>query len=643
VADKTILQLFPDGKLKALAELQTGSTVNGNTIWHAGNDGSGSGLDADTVKGYTPVNKAGDTMTGVLTLSGDPTSALHATTKQYVDSVAQGLIVKDACKVATTGNVTLSGTQTIDGVSVAAGDRVLVKNQSTASQNGIYTAASSTWSRAADADSSDEVKYGMFIYVSQGTTNGGTGWVMSTSGTITLGTTAINFTQFSGSAQISAEEGLYRSGNAVGISAGGVTDAKLGNRTITDTTAPSSDSGTLTTLLSNVGNVIKGITGKSSWRTAPATTLESAKSHIDASAPHSGHETPSGAQTKVDTHSSAVTGVHGVGTSRVAKTSRTDQWPAWADIPDKPSTFAPAAHKASHASGGGDALTPNDIGAASSSHTHNKSQITDFPSSMTPTVHAESHKTGGTDALSPATIGAAEVGHTHTLPEASTSVKGIVQLSDSVTNTSTVLAATANAVKTAYDKGNHSHPYAATSHTHAKGDITDFAHAHAAGDLPSASTSAAGIVQLNDTVSSTSTVLAATANAVKAAYDKANHSHPYAATSHTHGGGDITSAVANANAVPWTGVTGKPSTFTPTAHTHAAADLPAASTSAAGIVQLNNTTSSTSTTLAATANAVKIAYDKAVAVRADSASEFRVEVRASNPSSPATGRIWLIA
>lgn len=643
MADKTILQLFPDGKLKALAELQTGSTVNGNTIWHAGNDGSGSGLDADTVKGYTPVNKAGDTMTGVLTLSGDPTSALHATTKQYVDSVAQGLIVKDACKVATTGNVTLSGTQTIDGVSVAAGDRVLVKNQSTASQNGIYTAASSTWSRAADADSSDEVKYGMFIYVSQGTTNGGTGWVMSTAGTITLGTTAISFTQFSGSAQITAEEGLYRSGNVVGISAGGVTDAKLGNRTITDTTAPSSDSGTLTTLLSNVGNVIKGITGKSSWRTAPATTLESAKSHIDASAPHSGHETPSGAQTKVDTHSSAVTGVHGVGTSRVAKTSRTDQWPAWADIPDKPSTFAPAAHKTSHASGGGDALTPDDIGAASSSHTHNKSQITDFPSSMTPTVHAESHKTGGTDALSPAAIGAAEAGHTHTLPEASTSVKGIVQLSDSVMNTSNTLAATANAVKTAYDKGNHAHPYAATSHTHAKGDITDFAHTHAAGDLPSASTSAAGIVKLNDTVSSTSTVLAATANAVKAAYDKANHSHPYAATSHTHGGGDITSAVANANAVPWTGVTGKPSTFTPTAHTHAAGDLPTASTSAAGIVQLNNTTTSTSTTLAATANAVKIAYDKAAAVRADSASEFRVEVRASDPSSPATGRIWLIA
>lgn len=643
MADKTILQLFPDGKLKALAELQTGSTVNGNTIWHAGNDGSGSGLDADTVKGYTPVNKAGDTMTGVLTLSGDPTSALHATTKQYVDSVAQGLIVKDACKVATTGNVTLSGTQTIDGVSVAAGDRVLVKNQSTASQNGIYAAASSTWSRAADADSNDEVKYGMFVYISQGTTNGGTGWIMSTSGAITLGTTAINFTQFSGSAQITAEEGLYRSGNAVGISAGGVTDAKLGNRTITDTTAPSSDSGTLTTLLSNVGNVIKGITGKSSWRTAPATTLESAKSHIDASAPHSGHETPSGAQTKVDTHSSAVTGVHGVGTSRVAKTSRTDQWPAWADIPDKPSTFAPAAHKASHASGGGDALTPDDIGAANSSHTHNKSQITDFPSSMTPTAHVESHKTDGTDALSPAAIGAAEAGHTHTLPEASTSVKGIVQLSDSVMNTSNTLAATANAVKTAYDKGNHAHPYAATSHTHAKGDITDFAHTHAAGDLPSASTSAAGIVKLNDTVSSTSTVLAATANAVKQAYDKGNHSHPYAATSHTHGGGDITSAVANASNVPWTGVTDKPSTFAPSTHSHAAGDLPTASTSAAGIVQLNNTTTSTSTTLAATANAVKIAYDKATAVRADSASEFRVEVRASDPSSPATGRIWLIA
>lgn len=84
-----------------------------------------------------------------------------------------------------------------------------------------------------------------------------------------------------------------------------------------------------------------------------------------------------------------------------------------AAITDFPTSMPPAAHKASHKTGGSDALAPADIGAAAASHTHTKANITDFPSSMTPSAHKASHKTGGSDALAPADIGAAAADHTH--------------------------------------------------------------------------------------------------------------------------------------------------------------------------------------------------------------------------------------
>ena len=110
------------------------------------------------------------------------------------------LNVKQAVRAATTANITLSGTQTIDGVAVVAGNRVLVKNQTTASQNGIYVVAAGAWARATDFDGSvaDEVRAGDFCFVSEGTTNGDTGWVLTTNGTITVGTTSLTFAQFTG-------------------------------------------------------------------------------------------------------------------------------------------------------------------------------------------------------------------------------------------------------------------------------------------------------------------------------------------------------------------------------------------------------------------------------------------------------------
>jgi hypothetical protein len=147
----------------------------------------------------------------------DPTNAQDAATKAYVDAARSGLDVKDSVRVATTASITLSGTQTIDGVALSAGDRVLVKNQSTGSQNGIYVVAAGSWARATDADSSAEVTSGLFTFVEEGTTNADSGWVLSTNSTITLGTTSLAFAQFSGAGQLTAGDGLTKTGNTIDV------------------------------------------------------------------------------------------------------------------------------------------------------------------------------------------------------------------------------------------------------------------------------------------------------------------------------------------------------------------------------------------------------------------------------------------
>lgn len=152
-----------------------------------------------------------------ITSLADPTQAQDAATKAYVDAVKTGLDIKDSVRVATTANITLSGTQTIDGVAVIAGERVLVKDQSTASQNGIYVVNASTWTRATDFDNTPgtEVTAGAFTFVEEGTANADSGWVLTTNGAITIGTTALTFAQFSGAGQITAGAGLTKTGNTI--------------------------------------------------------------------------------------------------------------------------------------------------------------------------------------------------------------------------------------------------------------------------------------------------------------------------------------------------------------------------------------------------------------------------------------------
>lgn len=146
----------------------------------------------------------------------DPISAQDAATKAYVDGVAQGLDAKASVTVATTVDITLSGAQTIDGVALTTGDRVLVKNQTTTEQNGIYTVAAGAWSRALDADTWNDL-ISAFTFVEQGTLNADTGWVSIINAGGTLGVTSVSFVQFSAAGAYIAGTGLTSSGNTFNV------------------------------------------------------------------------------------------------------------------------------------------------------------------------------------------------------------------------------------------------------------------------------------------------------------------------------------------------------------------------------------------------------------------------------------------
>jgi len=205
---------------------------------------------------------AGGTMTGALTLSGAPTSDLHAATKSYVDGIASGINFHKSVKIATTTNwsavyangtngygatLTASVNQSInpaDGVTLAVGDRILVKSQTDAKQNGIYDitsvgGSSSKWvlTRSADSDNNPngEVAGGDFTFVTEGSTNASIGFILSSpSGAATLGTDNIVYTQFNAAQAVTVGAGITKSGSTLSIGTGAITSDMIVDGTIVD-------------------------------------------------------------------------------------------------------------------------------------------------------------------------------------------------------------------------------------------------------------------------------------------------------------------------------------------------------------------------------------------------------------------------
>ena len=197
-----------------------------------------------------------------ITNLADPVNTQDAATKGFVEATSQGLDVKDSCVAATTANITISTAlnngDTLDGVSLSTNDRVLVKDQSTASQNGIYVVGS-TPARAADLATGANAA-GFFTFVEKGTVNADNGFVCtSDSGSAVVGTNNLTIAQFSGAGQITAADGLQKSGNTLSVdlkSNGGLViesteiAVDLGASSITGTLAIS-DGGTGATSASN--------------------------------------------------------------------------------------------------------------------------------------------------------------------------------------------------------------------------------------------------------------------------------------------------------------------------------------------------------------------------------------------------------
>ena len=208
------------------------------------------------------------------TVSTTPANQYDLVNKAYVDATAQGLSFKQPALVASTANIpTLSGLLTIDGVTLVAGDRVLVKNQATQADNGIYVASASAWARAADANTWDEL-LAAYLFILEGDIWKGSAWVCTDVPGGTLGVTPVIFVQFSNNATYTAGTGLTLTGFQFSITNTGVSAATYGSATASAVLAINAQgqvtSASNTTITPAVGSITGLGTGVATWLATPS-------------------------------------------------------------------------------------------------------------------------------------------------------------------------------------------------------------------------------------------------------------------------------------------------------------------------------------------------------------------------------------
>ena len=221
----------------------TSSTINSTTI----------GATTPSTGVFTNIA----TTTGTITTA--PSSPNDIANKQYVDYYAAGLSWKQPVATATSASITRSGLQTINGVTLVAGDRVLVKDQSTASENGIYTASASAWTYAVGAD--DWAEYvGAIVFVASGSLNG-TAWYCQAQPGGTLGVTAMNWSNFSVASSYTAGTGLSLIGTQFSITNTGVSAATYGSATTSPVIAVNAQGQITSASNSTITPAVGSITG----------------------------------------------------------------------------------------------------------------------------------------------------------------------------------------------------------------------------------------------------------------------------------------------------------------------------------------------------------------------------------------------
>lgn len=244
-----------------LNPVQSGLTITNSTI-----DSSTIGATSPSTGVFTNIG----TTTG--TIATTPSSNTDIANKFYVDTVAQGLGPKAACAVATLTSITLSGLQNIDSYTTLAGDRVLVKNQSSSQFNGIYVASASTWTRATDMDVWSEVAGAYTVILNGGQAN--TGWVCTATATGTINVTAMPWVQFSAASTYFAGTGLTLASNTFSITNTGVTAGTYGSATQTPVFITNAQgqlsSVTNTTITPAIGSITGLGTGVATWLATPS-------------------------------------------------------------------------------------------------------------------------------------------------------------------------------------------------------------------------------------------------------------------------------------------------------------------------------------------------------------------------------------